>query len=51
VFKRCAKGDRITDKNKEVIAEAKKQFPKWDKMVASAKKAGAFVGQEEEDEA
>lgn len=52
VFKRCAKGDRITDKNIEVIAEAKKQFPRWDKMVAAAKKAGAFVdNQEEEDEA
>ena len=52
VFKRCVKGDRITDKNIEVIAEAKNHFPKWDKMVAAAKKAGAFVdNQEEEDEA
>jgi len=51
VFKRCVNGDRITDKNKEVIAEAKKQFPRWDKMVAAAIKAGAFSGQEEEEEA
>lgn len=43
---------KLTPLNKEVIAEAKKQFPKWDKMVAAAKKAGAFVdNQEEEDEA
>ncbi len=51
VFKRCVQGANMTPKNKEAIADAIKVFPLWDKMVASAKKAGAFAPEEEgEDE-
>lgn len=47
VFKRCVRGDNMTSKNMEVIVEAKKMFPKWDKYVAMAKAAGAFQKEEE----
>jgi hypothetical protein len=51
VFKRCVRGDNMTPKNNEVIAEASKAFPDWDKYVQLAKKAGAFQKPEEaEDE-
>jgi len=49
VFKRCVKGDRITDKNEDVIKEASKIFP-WDKYVKMAINAGAFKSTEEEGE-
>lgn len=51
VFKRCVKGDNMTPKNKEAIADAMKAFPQWDKYVAKAKAAGAFAkaGDEEEE--
>lgn len=48
VFKRCVKGDNMTAKNKEVIEEAMKVFPKWDRLVAAAKADGAFQKDEEE---
>lgn len=47
VFKRCVKGDKMTDNNKNVIAEVSKSFPQWDKYVLLAKKAGAFQKPEE----
>ncbi len=50
VFKRCVCGDKMTDKNREVIADAIKHFPAWDKLVAKAKAAGAFQKPEEEGE-
>lgn len=50
VFKRCLRNDRMTDKNKEVIADALKHFPNWDKLVAKAKAAGAFASNDEETE-
>jgi hypothetical protein len=51
VFKRCVKGDRMTDNNKEAIKNALKQFPDFDKYVKKAIKAGAFQKEEEgEDE-
>lgn len=51
VFKRCVNGENLTAANKDIIAEAKKIFPDWDKYVAKAKKAGAFETPEEtEDE-
>lgn len=50
VFKRCVKGNNMTEKNNEVIADAKKHFPKWDSLVAAAKKAGAFQDNEEQEE-
>lgn len=50
VFKRCVKGDRMTDNNKQAIADALKHFPLWDKYVAKAKAAGAFQKPEEGDE-
>ena len=50
VFKRCVKGDKMTDKNITVIEEAEKYFPNWNKLVAKAKAAGAFQNNEEEAE-
>lgn len=50
VMKRCILGEKITDKNKEVIADGLKVFPKWDKYVALGKKAGAFAKPEEQEE-
>ena len=50
VFKRCVKGDRMTDKNKEAIADALKHFPNWDKLVAKAKAAGAFQKPDENED-
>lgn len=50
VFKRCVKGDKMTDKNYEVIADAKKLFPSWDKYVAKAKADGAFLKADENEE-
>lgn len=50
VFKRCVKGDKMTPKNLEAIADAKPYFPKWDKYVAQAKAAGAFAKIEETEE-
>jgi hypothetical protein len=47
VFKRCVRGDNITPKNKEVIAQASRLFPQWDKYVGKAKKDGAFRKPEE----
>lgn len=49
-FKRCVTGANMTNINKEVIAEAKKMFPDWDKYVAQAKAAGAFDKPENEDD-
>lgn len=49
VFRRCVNGDKITPKNNDVIVEAKKMFP-WDKLVAAAKKARAFIKDYEDDE-
>jgi len=40
----------ITDNNKEKREEAIKYFPDWDKMVEKARKAGAFLKQEETDD-
>jgi len=50
VFKRCVRGDNMTPKNKEVIADALKTFPNWDRLVAKAKAAGAFQDPNEEEE-
>ena len=51
-FKRCVKGDNMTALNLTRMAEAKKHFPQWDKLVAKAKAAGAFEKPEEmEDDA
>ena len=36
--------------NKEVIADALKTFPNWDRLVAKAKAAGAFQDPNEEEE-
>jgi hypothetical protein len=41
---------RLTPDNKQKIKEAKELFPNWDKLVAKAKAAGAFVNQEETEE-
>jgi hypothetical protein len=49
VFKRCVKGDNITDNNRRVIEEVVKVFPLWDKYVALAKKDGAFKTSEDEE--
>jgi hypothetical protein len=49
-FKRCVKGENITDNNKQSIANAKKYFPEWDRLVAKAKAAGAFDKPEIEEE-
>ena len=40
-FKRCVKGDKMTEKNQTAIAEAKKVFPAWDDYVVRAKSAAA----------
>lgn len=50
VFKRCVRGDKMTDKNVDVIKDAKALFPNWDKLVAKAKAAGAFIKEEEDEE-
>lgn len=50
VFKRFVLGENITEKNREVEAEAKKYFPNWDKLVAKAKAAGAFQSPDENEE-
>lgn len=50
VIKRCIRGDNITTKNLEVIADGKKHFPLWDKYVTLGKKAGAFQKPEETEE-
>lgn len=49
-FKRCVKGDRMTDLNLKTIIEAEKVFPEWDKWVQIAKADGAFQTQEEDEE-
>jgi hypothetical protein len=41
---------KLTSANLEVIKEAQKDFPLWDKWIAKAKAAGAFQKQEEETE-
>lgn len=41
---------RLTPANIEIIAEAKKLFPQWDKYVHLAKKAGAFQKPEENED-
>ena len=38
---------KLTTANIEIIAEAKKTFPDWDKFVDDARKSGAFEKQEE----
>lgn len=50
VFKRCVRGENLTAANKDIIIEAKKYFPQWDKLVAKAKAAGAFEKPEESEE-
>ena len=40
VMGRCVKGDRMTDKNLEIIKEAKEFFPNWDELVKTAKAKG-----------
>jgi hypothetical protein len=42
VYKRCVKGDKMTDANKEVIREAKGYFPEWDELVDAGIKNGIF---------
>jgi hypothetical protein len=49
VFKRCVKGEKITDKNKVVLTEVVKNFPDWDKWVYKAKSVGAFQNEKEEE--
>jgi hypothetical protein len=49
VFKRCARGDNITNLNKGVIQKAQAAFPEWDKYVQIAKKAGAFQKTDDEE--
>lgn len=49
VFKRCVRQDNMTPANLDIIIEAKKTFPDWDKYVSKAKAAGAFQ-KEGEDE-
>lgn len=46
-FKRCVRGDRMTDKNLDAVRSANKIHPDWDKYVTLAKKAGAFQKPEE----
>jgi hypothetical protein len=48
-FKRCAKGEKMTEKNWEVIRQAEKIFPKWDDYVMMAREAGVFqiIGDDE----
>lgn len=48
VFKRCVKGENMTDKNKIVISEVRQWFSDWDKYVQKAKSEGAFLNNEEE---
>lgn len=50
VFKRCVKGENMTAANLDIIKEAKKVFPEWDKYVAKAKAAGAFQKHDEDEE-
>jgi len=40
VLGRCVRGDKITDKNKDVIADIKKSFPDFELYVEKAKSAG-----------
>lgn len=49
-FKRCVTGANMTPLNKQVIAEASKVFPLWDKYVAKAKASGIFDKPEQEGE-
>jgi hypothetical protein len=41
---------KLTPANLEVIAEAQKIFPLWDKYIAAARKAGAFLKPEENED-
>lgn len=50
VFKRCVRGDNMTENNKKVISEAGVLFPQWDKYVRLAKADGAFQKPEETEE-
>lgn len=47
VFKRCARGEKITDANKKILNEVIKVFPAWDKYVYRAKSVGAFLKPED----
>lgn len=47
-FKRCVKGDKMTDLNKKTIEEAVKVFPDWDKYVEMAKNVNLPDEPEEE---
>lgn len=49
-FKRCVTGANMTVNNMEVIREATKVFPQWDKYVQKAKAAGAFQKPDQEAE-
>lgn len=48
-FKRCVKGERVTEKNFEVIRKVEKLYP-WDELVQKAQKAGAFQSGDQEEE-
>lgn len=49
-FRRCVLAAKMTDLNKQVISEVTKIFPAWDMYVQKARKAGAFLKPETEDE-
>lgn len=49
-FKRVVNGDNMTANNKQVISEVTKIFPQWDMYVEKARKAGAFLKPETEEE-
>lgn len=41
-FRRCVDGANMTDLNKQVIRDAKKLFPEWDKYVVIARETGVL---------
>lgn len=49
VMGRCIKGDKMTEKNLEIITEAKKTFPNWDELILKAKEKGVMPVEEVEE--
>lgn len=50
VFRRCARGEKMTDMNKSVLKEVVPIFPEWDRLVLKARSEGAFLKPEELEE-
>lgn len=46
VLGRCVKGDKMTAKNIDVIADAKTMFPNWEEIVVTASKVGVTPEEE-----